>query len=82
MVDLVKIKEKADTLIGSRVSVTLLGQNNQFYYDSLILKNNRIVEEKKMVLSYFEDCSLCVNALTILNPSLYEIMEVEEEEEA
>ena len=75
--ELIKIKEKADTLIGTRVSCSFLSTNNQMLHDSLIVKSNKILEEKGMCLTYFEDPRTCINTLTILNPS-FEILKEDE----
>ena len=74
------IKEKADSLIGTQVSFPLIKEGNIITI-SLTLKENKIVENKNICLSFFVDSTMVVNTLTILNPQLYEIITEEKKEE-
>jgi len=70
--ELNEIKKHADEKIGTIVKFPVLtNQNIQFFeYE---LKQNKIVKDKNMVLSYFKDTSCVVNALCWMNKP-YEVI--------
>lgn len=73
-----EIKEKADSLIGSKVTCHLLG-NNSILKEEYIVKENRLYEEKNICITYFENTSFCTNSLTIFSSNLYDDIIKEDE---
>jgi hypothetical protein len=75
------IKEKADLLIGKKVSVFTFNSQGQLTKEEFTIKNNKIDNKLNMCLSYFEEGSVIVNSITILDSKLFEIIPQEDTKE-
>lgn len=72
-----EIKEKADSLIGTKVTCHLI-DNNNIIKQELTVKENRIYAEKNICITYFQDTSYCANSLTIFSTNLFDIIKEED----